>query len=91
MFSWRLTVFFEIQVWKIFIRLEHQFFYFKPEINQTYLTYTLKVLKFCGYLISQLEKKLRFASILAIWWVQNIFRGTWFHDFSKNKKRKSHC
>ena len=88
MFSWRLTVFFEIQVWKIFIRLEHQFFYFKPEINQTYLTYTLKVLKFCGYLISQLEKKLRFASILAIWWVQNIFRGTWFHDFSKNKKRK---
>ena len=75
MFLWRLTVFFEVQEWNIFIKLDYQFSYFKPEINQTYLNVYFKGIKFRGYLISQLEKTyiLRVLNF-AIWWFQNISR-----------------
>ena len=58
MFSWRLTVFFEVQVQKIFIKLEYQFFFnFKLEINQTYLNVYFKSIKILRVLNFAIRKK----------------------------------
>ena len=57
MFSSRFTVFFEIQVWKIFMRLEHQFFNFKPEINHIYLNVYFKGIKILRVLNFTIGKK----------------------------------
>ena len=74
MFSWRLTVFFEVQGWKISIKLEYEFLYFKPEINQSYLNVYFKCIKILRVLNFTIEKKWHFADIFAIWREQNISR-----------------
>ena len=83
MFSWRLTV--KVQVWKIFIKLEYHCFFIS---NQTCLNIYFKGIKILWVLNFTIGKKLHFAGIFAIWWVQNISR---VFNFAISVKIRNDC